>query len=353
MIHKNFHIVTVNDIYKMFNETSLIVDSTYQRRKVWNDSDRIRLIETILIGYVIPSLYFWDAETNPTTGKTITHIVDGQQRVSALIDYIEGKYALQKSSLTQPELSGSYANKKFDELSDQAKIIIWSYSIPVVKLTEVEDRETIKKLFNRLNLTDYNLRAQEKRHSTTSGIFTDLAIEISENDFWSDYNLFNSGDIKRMKDVEFCASLLLLAREGIINQTTQKPLNNAYDDYMNEYPDAEEDKIRILNWIEMIKMFINERTSGFIQKKSQLYSMFTVIDYFERNRIEIKEEYINNFNKYVEKYIEFKNGDEVNGESIASIINSHKLAASEGIHKLKNRKIRFEILKNAIVKGIE
>lgn len=337
----------------MFGESALIVDSDYQRRKVWNDNDKIRLIETILIDYVIPSLYFWDADTDAETGKTITHIVDGQQRVTALIDYIEGKYALLKSSLTQPDLSGEYANLRFDELPDKAKIKIWSYSIPVVKLTGVKDRETIKRLFNRLNLTDYNLRAQEKRHSTSSGKFAELAIEVSENDFWSDYNLFNAGDIKRMKDVEFSASLLLLAREGIINQTTQKPLNNAYDDFMSDYPDAETDRQRILKWIECLKLFINDITSGFVQKKSQLYSMFTVVDYLERNDIEITDDMVSNFIQYVENYLEFRNGDEVNGNPVATVIHSHKLAASEGIHKLKNRKIRFDILRKVIVEGVD
>ncbi|WZL73006.1 DUF262 domain-containing protein [Clostridiaceae bacterium 35-E11] len=143
----------------------------------------IRLIETIIIGYIVPSLYFWDAETDATTGQTITHIVDGQQRVNALVDFIEGKFTLLKPSLTQLELSEKFANKRFCQLSDKDRISIWSYNVPVAQL--------------------------------------------SENEFWSHHNLFNAGDIKRMKDIEFCASLILLARDEIINQTIQKPLNDA------------------------------------------------------------------------------------------------------------------------------
>lgn len=352
MIVKNFHILKVKDIYDKFINGVLVVDESYQRRKVWNETDRIRLIETILIGYIVPSLYFWDAETDAATGQTITHIVDGQQRINALVDFIEGRFSLQKSNLTQLDLSEKFANKSFGELSDKDRISIWSYNVPIVQLSEVEEVETIKSIFYRLNLTDYNLRAQEKRHSTSSGFFAELAIELSENEFWSDNNLFNAGDIKRMKDIEFCASLILLARDGIINQTTQKPLNNAYDDYKDNYEERDSDKLRIISWIEDLDKFIDDTTIGFMQKKSQLYTMFSVIDYFHRNSISISGDMILNFSEFVKMYLQYKNDEENNSNTIGNILNTYKLAASEGIHKLKNRTIRFNIMKKVLLNGI-
>ncbi|MGE6259777.1 DUF262 domain-containing protein [Heyndrickxia sporothermodurans] len=352
MILKNFHILKVKDVYDKFTNGVLVVDESYQRRKVWNETDKIRLIETILIGYIVPSLYLWDAETDPTTGQTITHIVDGQQRVNAIVDFIEGEFSLLKSSLTQLDITEKYSNKRFDELTEKDKVNIWSYNIPVVQLSEVDNVETIKSIFYRLNLTDYNLRAQEKRHSTSSGLFAELAIELSENEFWSNHNLFNSGDIKRMKDIEFCASLILLARDGIINQTTQKPLNNAYDDFKDSYEERDSDKMRILSWIVSLNKFINDTTIGFIQKKSQLYTMFTVIDYLERNGIEVSDETILNFTEFVKMYLDYRNDDVDSGDTTRIILNTYKLAASEGINKLKNRMIRFNIMKRVLLQGI-
>ncbi|KGA96341.1 hypothetical protein AJ85_08670 [Alkalihalobacillus alcalophilus ATCC 27647 = CGMCC 1.3604] len=352
MILKNFHILKVKDVYDKFTNGVLVVDESYQRRKVWNETDKIRLIETILIGYIVPSLYLWDAEIDPTTGQTITHIVDGQQRVNAIVDFIEGKFSLLKSSLTQPDITGNYANKRFDELTEKERVNIWSYNIPVVQLSEVDNVETIKSIFYRLNLTDYNLRAQEKRHSTSNGLFAELAIELSENEFWSNHNLFNAGDIKRMKDIEFCASLILLARDGIINQTTQRPLNNAYDDYKDIYEERDIDKMRILFWIDSLNKFINDTTIGFIQKKSQLYTMFTVIDYLESNKIEISDEMVLNFTEFVKMYLDYRNDNVDNDDSTKIILNTYKLAVSEGINKLKNRMIRFNIMKKVLLQGI-
>ena len=76
---------TVNEIFTMFDEGKLIVDDTYQRRSVWSEKDKIRLIETILIQLVIPELFFWKADTDPETGISTTHIVDGQQRLTTFL----------------------------------------------------------------------------------------------------------------------------------------------------------------------------------------------------------------------------------------------------------------------------
>ena len=77
---------TIDVIYGDFKERKLIVDTSYQRRKVWNDEDKIRLIETILLGLVMPEVFFWVCSVDVDTGKTITHIVDGQQRINTISD---------------------------------------------------------------------------------------------------------------------------------------------------------------------------------------------------------------------------------------------------------------------------
>lgn len=81
--------IKINDIYTKFNDEEWIVDRTYQRRKVWGIKDNIRLIETILLELVIPEIFIWDCDTDPSTGKTITHIVDGQQRINAIFEFIQ------------------------------------------------------------------------------------------------------------------------------------------------------------------------------------------------------------------------------------------------------------------------
>ena len=59
MFNFNINRKTINEISTMFEKQDLIVDDTYQRRSVWNEKDKIRLIETILLNLIIPELFFW------------------------------------------------------------------------------------------------------------------------------------------------------------------------------------------------------------------------------------------------------------------------------------------------------
>ena len=102
----------------------------------------------------------------------------------------------------------------FRDLGPDDKRAFWNYQLMVIDIDPSATRDDIITMFNRLNLTDYNLNDQEKRNST-SGEFASLAREISMIPIWDEKHLFTAPDVRRMKDVEFCASLILLYRKGL------------------------------------------------------------------------------------------------------------------------------------------
>lgn len=339
----------VQQIYSDFKDEVLIVDTSYQRRSIWLERDKVRLIETILLGLIIPEVYFWDAETDPDSGKTITHIVDGQQRISAITKFIDNEFRLSKEYLINSHIKEKYGDKRFADLSNEDKIIIWTFNLSIVRIKE-KNKDEIRNIFYRLNLTDYSLNDQEKRHSNTWGCFADLTKEISELSFWNDYNLFNYGDVKRMKDEEFCASLLLLARKGIVNQVNQAPLNEAYTDYASNYPEYDEDKKRLLEWIEKFRLLYSPDHRPFIRRRTQLYTVFCLLNYFTEENIAVTPGIIQRYDEFVRKYIEFENSSSENETMFpeGDVVRKYKLASSEGVNKIKNRKLRFEILRNYV-----
>jgi uncharacterized protein with ParB-like and HNH nuclease domain len=83
---------TIKWIATEFNNGNLYVDDSFQRRYVWLKKHQIRLIETILMGYVIPEIYIWKVGTNPDTGDTKFSIVDGQQRIGAIVSFLNGDF---------------------------------------------------------------------------------------------------------------------------------------------------------------------------------------------------------------------------------------------------------------------
>ena len=63
--NENHTIKWIKDEYMRGN---LYVDNSFQRRYVWLKKHQIKLIETILMGYVIPEIYIWETGTDPSTG---------------------------------------------------------------------------------------------------------------------------------------------------------------------------------------------------------------------------------------------------------------------------------------------
>lgn len=340
----------VQEIYRDYSNNTLIVDERYQRRFVWVVRDKVRLIETMLLGLIIPELYFWDAETDAESGLTITHIVDGQQRVKAIVDFINNQFKLQKEYLTDESIKKIYGDKYFKDLEAEAKKQIWAFDMAVIRIKN-NNFDEIRNIFYRVNMTSYSLNDQERRHSNTWGLFSNLTSEVFALPIWDEYELFNSGDIRRMKDAEFCSTLILLARKGIIDQTTQKPLNDAYLDYAEVYPEFEDDKARVTQWVEVFPKFYSDSIRPFIRKRTQLYTVFCLIDYMQRKSIEITDEIIERFHRFADLYMEFENTSQSpsNDDDIYELIKQYKLASSEGVNKIKNRMIRFELLRNFVL----
>lgn len=343
---------SIKDITTMFDEGSLVVDDTYQRRSVWNEKDKIRLVETVLLNLIIPVLFFWKAETDPETGTSITHIVDGQQRIKAICSFVNNEFKLKEQHLLDDTAKKIYANKFFKDLDPDDKKAFWNYQLMVIDIDLSAKRSDIITMFNRLNLTDYNLNAQEKRNSM-SGEFGVLAREISDASFWEDQNLFTTTDVKRMKDIEFCASLILLYRNGIIDQTDQAALNKAYEDFQVEYNDAENDKNAVFDAINLLsKFFISDEITKFLKKKTQLYTLFSVIFYMKRNNVQFSEEIVCNLQCFTNLYSYFSNDmdftNQINEDEkiLFDRLKRYKLASSEGLNKHANRMIRFNVMKD-------
>lgn len=346
---------TIKSIYTKFNRGDLIVDHSYQRRSVWGEKDKVRLIETILLNLVIPELFFWQASIDPETGDSVVHIVDGQQRIKAISSFIKDEFKLKESILLEEESRSRFGSCYFKDLSDDLRSQFWTYKLSVVEIDPVATKEDITRMFRRLNLTDYNLNDQEKRNSL-SGEFASLSKEIAEFEFWENYNLFKASDIRRMRDIEFCSSLLLLCRKGIIDQSDQTALNEAYENLQSNYDDADNDRNFIENAIKIVEIFIkkSKETRSFLRRKTHLFTMFSLAFYSLRELKIITDDNVERFSLFVNLYSYFKDDDKFRDDlsneekELYDEIKKYKMAASEGLNKHSNRMIRYNVLRKII-----
>lgn len=132
------------------------MEPEYQREgDVWTSGKRKLLIDTIINGFDVPKIYMHKfAEPIEKNGKSYEYaVIDGKQRLSAIWDFIQGKFDLDEdfayikdetvkaSNFTYSDLSRNYPDIKAD---------FDAYHIAVVTI-ETKDIELIEDMFSRLN----------------------------------------------------------------------------------------------------------------------------------------------------------------------------------------------------------
>lgn len=228
-----------------FKNGTLIVDNSFQRRGVWVEKDKISLIESILLGYPIPELYLWETgigEDADNPGELTYSIVDGQQRITAVWEFINDKFPLKPSYL---EFSNAdYAGKTFSQLIKMEhhnfKNDFWLYKFYVRTISSELSIDEIKKMFLRLNRTNSSLNPQELRNAEFNGLFIKLADKISFLEFWNKHTIFTKSDLRRMNDIQIISTMLMFLRQGI-SDTGQVNINKVYDIYNDTYEEQTED----------------------------------------------------------------------------------------------------------------
>lgn len=259
------------------NEKSLVLKPPYQRKPVWLPDQKAYLMDTILKGYLIPEIFIHRITDH--TGKTIYNVVDGQQRIRSVLEFIGGEYALSS------EYTSEYADYNFEDLPNPVKQTIWDFTINVREITNASEEE-VRNLFRRMNKNVVPLNPQELRHSTYSGNFIKLMEEIAEYDYWAENKIVSAKEIRRMNDVQFISDLFISMMNGIQDKT--KEMDNYYEMYETNFVDKSKWHKRFLDIMEMIgKIFSDIRTTRW-KNKSDYYSLFLALNELTLNRIPAK-----------------------------------------------------------------
>ncbi len=183
----------VLEIFNMMKDGSLILRPRFQRKLVWNNAHKENFIETILMKLPFPEIYLATGEIDLELPKSTTLVVDGQQRLSTIYQYITGaKEFIIKRINT------------FSGLSAEEKTDFYNYPIVIRDLGRVDDA-TIKEIFKRINSVQYALNAVEIENALYEGEFITTAKEITQKDkvVSNLFDVFSEAEFSRMKDIEF------------------------------------------------------------------------------------------------------------------------------------------------------
>lgn len=174
-IISEFSRIPLNSILSLYEKSYFKLDPEYQRHLKWSDAQKSKLIESLILNIPIPPVFLYEYSLSKT------EVMDGIQRISAIIDFLLNKYNL-KDLLFLHELNG----KRFSELDEDSQNSITRRHLSAIIILNESSNNPIKEkqikrlIFERLNTGGVLLTSQEVRHAIYPGRFLDVCIELSK-----------------------------------------------------------------------------------------------------------------------------------------------------------------------------
>ena len=258
----------ISDIRDWNRNNRLELRPDFQRNEVWTKAAQIMLIDTIIKGIPIPKIYI---KSIIHEGNTYRVVLDGQQRLTAILKFVEDKLKLGKP------YEGEFSGKIFSELPLEVQNDILRYTIDINEIFNPTD-EQIRDLYARVNKYTVQLNKQELRKADFPGDFISLAEELSEMDFFEKSKIFSVKQRRRMLDVEYIEELLSLMLEGITEK--KEHLDFVCENYMimKNKQDVYDEFVEVIH--DISKIFdpeIMPICKTRFKQKSDFYSLFTSI----------------------------------------------------------------------------
>lgn len=317
----------LNTIKGMIDSKDYILNPEFQRRHRWDNVKKSRLIESFIINIPIPPIFLYEVDFS------VYEVMDGLQRLTAIKEFYEDKYALDGLE-KWPELNG----RKYSDLPDQVRKGIdrrYLSSIILLKETAKSKKEAdgLKQIvFGRINSGGARLEDQEARNAQAPSIFNQMLIGLARNPVFCEIfdipapcegedvlngeipeELKNNRLFRSMKDVEivlrfFALRVRHLWSEGTLTKYLDKYLyamRNADENVIREYSDLFEETISIAKDIFEEHTFClwKKNSSGeYRWSRNPTYLMYDPIMISLASMLEHKETLINKRAQIIEMF---------------------------------------------------
>lgn len=187
----------VQEIYRKFDLGQYLVNRRYQRKLVWTIEQKERLIDSMVRGLPIPLILLAERTGGGRPGKSY-EIIDGLQRMHAIVSFIRNEYAYEGSYFDLETLASTKACKdnQDDPLTQKRPVLdrdvcvrLANYQLPVSAYTAT-NAASVDEVFRRINSSGRQLSRQEVRQagltSGLAGLVRRLSARVREDETMND-----------------------------------------------------------------------------------------------------------------------------------------------------------------------
>jgi len=269
--------IGINEFVRWRREGSLVLSPKFQRRTVWPPKARSFLVDTIIRGLPIPKLYMRQHLDLETSG-TIHEVVDGQQRIAAVLDFHDDK-------IRMPADSDIFARLRFSDLPEEARRDFLKYEFSVDLLIDAADADVLD-IFARINSYSVPLNAQEKRNARFFGSFKKVtyALGLEHLEFWKKHRIFSDRLISRMREAELTSELLVAMVVGL--QDKKASLDDFYEKWDDRFPYKAKAVARFRDIVDLIERYLGATlVETRFRRPALFYSLFVALYEIRYGRI--------------------------------------------------------------------
>ena len=263
---------SIRDIVRLLDSTELSIQPKYQRRRTsWPTNAKTALIDTIMNNFPLPPIYLRDYVNDQ--GKRRKEIIDGQQRISTIVEFYRDEFQLSKNIYEQ-----NYIALTFSELPNEEKQLLEDFEVSFISIKGASEADIIS-IFSRLNSFSLPLNTQEKRNSLYAGEFKTLIYELASeyNTFWTLYKILNTNQIARMADAALVTEIIDTLLKGISSSNTKEE-DKLYQKFDNDFPQRKEIYSQFNTTMSIIgNLLESEIILEVFKPKFMFYTLFVAI----------------------------------------------------------------------------
>lgn len=346
---------TILELRNLQAEGHLNLEPGFQRKSVWSERDRRKLIQSIFEQYPVPSIFLYIREEE---GRPVYDVLDGKQRLESIFMF----------SRVSP-----FAHEGFDvkhQFPDEDEVRKWnwtdlkktqrygqflSYKIPVVEVKG--DFAAIVELFVRINSTGKRLTSAEKRKAN---FYTSPLLRAAEKlarrfgRFFEAQRIISRTARQRMRDVELVSELLTSILAGTLIHK-KRAVDKAVGNTKLPQRDLQKAIGELKATMRSVKRMFPDLKATRYRNQSEFYSLFMLVWEFRQQHMILSDRKRNDV--AMKLLARFSNGvDEVREQQLKAkgaqphqrIYADYLLTVQQGTDNLPHRKARAEKLRGLL-----